>query len=70
VPMAYTLQQLTDLRAAIAEGVLVVATNGRRVEYRSLAEMLQLERIMAGELEETGTNQRIRRTYFSVGRCT
>ena len=48
--MAYTQQQLTDLQAAIAEGVLVVMSNGRRVEYRSLAEMLQVERMMIREL--------------------
>lgn len=49
----YTTQQLEDLRAAIAEGVLRVSANGRTVEYRSLAEMQQLERVMADELETT-----------------
>ena len=47
----YTLQQLADLRAAIAEGVTYVAANGRQVTYRSLKEMQQLEREMAAELE-------------------
>jgi arylamine N-acetyltransferase len=47
----YTTQQLADLRAAIAEGALRVRSAGREVEYRSLAEMQELERIMAEELE-------------------
>lgn len=49
--MAYTSQQLADLRAAIAEGVTKVAANGRTVEYRSLDDMRRLERIMADEVE-------------------
>jgi hypothetical protein len=47
----YTLQQLTDLRAAMAEGVLRVTANGRTSEFRSLAEMEQMERKMSSELE-------------------
>ena len=48
----YSQQQLDDLRAAIAEGVLRVTANGRTVEYRSLAEMRRLEAIMSTELEQ------------------
>ena len=40
--MAFTQQQLSDLDSAIAEGVLVVVSNGRRLEYRSLDEMIKL----------------------------
>jgi arylamine N-acetyltransferase len=47
----YTTQQLADLRAAIAEGALRVKSAGREIEYRNLAEMQELERIMAQELE-------------------
>jgi len=65
--MAYTAQQLADLRAAIAEGVTKVAANGRTVEYRSLAEMRQLERIMADELEST--TRRPERIYASFRRA-
>jgi hypothetical protein len=63
----YTTQQLADLRAAIAEGVLKVSTNGRSVEYRSLAEMQQLEQVMAAEVE-TATI-RPRRIYASFERA-
>lgn len=62
----YTTQQLADLRAAIAEGVTQVQSNGRMVTFRTLDEMLQLEAIMAGELE-TGT-VRVERKYFSFER--
>lgn len=48
--MAYTQQQIDDLRAAIAEGVLEVESAGRRVKYRSLAEMQEILRTMEGEI--------------------
>jgi hypothetical protein len=62
----YTTQQLADLRAAIAEGVTQVQSNGRMTTFRSLAEMLQLEGIMAAELE-TAT-ARVERKYVSFER--
>ncbi len=65
--MAYTQTQLNDLRAAIAEGVLKVSSNGRTVEYRSLADMRQLERIMADELEQS--TRRPERIYYSFRRA-
>ena len=63
----YTQQQLDDLRAAIAEGVLRVTANGRTVEFRSLDEMRTLERIMTAELEPDRAPQR--RTYLSFRRA-
>lgn len=63
----YTATQLADLRAAIAEGVLKVAANGRTVEYRSLAEMKELERLMSAELE--GTTYQPGRIYASFRRA-
>lgn len=62
----YTAQQLADLRAAIAEGVLSVSVNGRYTMFRSLSEMLELEGIMAAELE-TAT-RRVERKYVSFER--
>lgn len=64
---SYTQQQLADLRAAIAEGVLKVSANGRTVEYRSLTEMRQLERIMADEVESS--MRRPERIYCSFRRA-
>lgn len=64
----YTAQQLADLRAALAEGVLRVKfSDGRELQYRSLAEMQQMERIMAAELEPDRVP--LRRTYVSFRRA-
>ncbi len=65
--MAFTSQQLTDLDAAIADGVLVVQANGRRTEYRSLDEMIKLRNLMAAELAPSDTSPRTRR-YHSFRR--
>jgi hypothetical protein len=66
--MAYTSTQLSDLRAAIAEGVLQVRfSDGRQLTYRSLDEMRRIEQSMAAELEPT-TTVRVRRTYYGMQR--
>jgi len=68
--MAYTSTQLADLRAAIAEGVLTVRfSDGRQLTYRSLDEMLQLERKMASEVEATATLAPAKRIYTSFQRA-
>jgi hypothetical protein len=65
--MAYTLTQLSELRAAIAEGVLSVRfTDGRQLTYRSLDEMRRIEATIAAELETS--RPRLRRTYFRFQR--
>lgn len=57
--MAYTQQQIDDLRAAIAEGTTTVSSSGRTIVYRSLAEMLQVLRMMESELASPqGTGNR------------
>ena len=49
--MAYSSDQLDALRSAMAEGVQSVQfADGRRVVFRDLAEMQQLERVMVGDL--------------------
>lgn len=68
--MAYTTQQLADLRSAIAEGVLRVRfTDGRELTYRSLDEMKRIEATMAAELEAT-TTVMVKRTYYTFQRPT
>lgn len=65
--MAYTQQQVDDLRKAIAEGVTTVSSSGRTIVYRSLAEMMQVLRTMESELaspQATGN----RRTYLQFHR--
>lgn len=39
--MAYSQSDLDNLDAAIASGQLVVQVEGRRVEYRSLADLMR-----------------------------
>jgi hypothetical protein len=65
--MAYTQQNLDDLRAAIREGVLRIRSiDGQEVTYRSLAEMRQIEAAMVADI---GTAQpRIKRTVYSYSR--
>lgn len=43
---AFTVPRLEALEAAIAEGVLRVKYSDKEVQYRSLAEMLQVRDIM------------------------
>jgi hypothetical protein len=64
--MAFTQQQYNDLVAAIAEGVTTVMSNGRRVEYRSLSEMMKLKSVMEEELGAAGAGRR--RHYASFRR--
>lgn len=48
--MAYTEQQLADLRSAMAKGVRVFQMGNERVEFRSIAEMERMERRMMEDL--------------------
>jgi hypothetical protein len=62
--MAFTQQQYDDLVAAIAEGVTTVMSNGRRLEYRSLSEMMKLKSVMEEELGAAGAGRRRRYASF------
>jgi hypothetical protein len=44
--MAYTQAQLDALDEAIANGALVVMYDGKRVEYRSIDELMRARRIV------------------------
>ena len=67
--MSYTAEQLADLRSAIAEGVLKVRfSDGREMTYRSLAEMLEIERRMAAEAE-SAQPMKVRRKYLTFQRA-
>lgn len=66
--MAYTLEQYSELQAAIAMGALVVRHNDRTVTYRSLDEMQRILSMMAGELDLSASNGKGRRlAAFSKG---
>lgn len=48
--MAYTLEQLQALEESIAQGALRTRYADKEVQFRSLAEMLQLRDLMRQEL--------------------
>jgi hypothetical protein len=69
--VAYTQQQVIDLKAAIAGGQLMVRSGDRSIQYRSLDEMQRLLRIMEDELAGlSGTNGLVlgRRNYAAFRR--
>lgn len=57
--MAYTTQQLSDLDAAIALGVLEVGTGPNRVKYRDLAEMMQIRETIVRSLAGNRPRKRV-----------
>lgn len=59
--MAYTQQQIDDLREAIASGQLIVRSGDRSIQYRSLAEMRSI--LAEAEAEVAG-----RPTGLQLGR--
>ena len=64
--MTYTIDQYNTLTAAIAQGALIVEYGDKKVEYRSLKEMLELQRIMANDLGlNANTNSGRRYASFS-----
>lgn len=58
--MAWTLEQLTALEGAIAQGALRVRYSDKEVQYRSLGEMIQLRDMMRQEL---GLSQPTKRLF-------
>lgn len=52
--MAFTLNQLNAIEAAIASGQLRVMYDGKQVEYRSIADLRQARDIIRGELIASG----------------
>lgn len=66
--MAWTQDDLTRLRRAIARGVVNVKYEDRSTTYRSLDEMLRLEQRMAAELGEAGSQRAERRRLTSYGK--
>lgn len=52
--MAFTLNQLNAIDAAIASGQLSVTYDGKKVEYRSIDDLRKARDIIRGELVATG----------------
>lgn len=66
--MAFTLTQLEALEAAIGTGELVVEFDGKKVQYRSMAELIQARDVVRSELVKSGllpAEPRISYTSFS-----
>ena len=52
--MAFTLTQLNALEAALASGQTSVSYDGKRVDYRSVGELVQARNIVRAELIASG----------------
>lgn len=65
--MAWTQTHLDALEAAIARGTRSVTYDGERVEYHSLADMLQLRAIMRADLGYTSATGAKRYAIFNPG---
>jgi roadblock/LC7 domain-containing protein len=52
--MAFTTTQLAALEAAIASGELVVQHDGKRVEYRSVGDLVKARDLVRAELVASG----------------
>jgi len=68
--MAFTQADLDNVNSAIASGELSVEVSGKRVTYRSLAELLQARSLIAGEVAAavTGTSRSNFRYTFATHR--
>ena len=68
--MAYTIDDLNRVKAAIASGELEVELEGKRVKYRSMQELLLAKGVIEGELigDGTLTTNRLRTTYTSFSK--
>lgn len=64
----YTEEQLASLDRAIAEGALIVQYRDKKIEYRSLNEMLRIRALMASDLGAAGATNAGLRRYVSFRR--
>lgn len=62
--MAYTQAQLTALESAIAQGASECEFDGKKVKFRSLADMLALKHQMKIELGTGARTKRLRMTAY------
>jgi hypothetical protein len=65
--MAWTETQLSALESAIASGTTRVTHDGKTVEYRSIAEMIQIRNMMRADLGQTSTAPRSTLVRFDRG---
>lgn len=65
--MAFTLEQLAALEAAIAQGAKRVKYADKEVEYPSLKDMLMLRDQMRAELEQVEPSSKTKFADFNKG---
>lgn len=65
--MAFTQSDIDRLKAAIAQGTLTVEVEGRRVTYRSVAEMREILKMMQDEVNGNASKNRMSRVAFRRG---
>lgn len=66
--MAFTTAQLTAVEAAIASGELLVEYEGKKVQYRSMSDLIAARNLMRGELIAAGLLAPPTATHVSYGR--
>lgn len=68
--MAYTQSDLDAIDAAIASGEMIVQVEGRRVQYRSIDELMQARRHVADQITHTSgsTRRSLYRFRFTTSR--
>lgn len=52
--MAFTLTQLAALEQAVASGQLRIEYDGKKIEYRNMADLLKARDLVRGELIAAG----------------
>lgn len=64
--MSFTTSDLAAVDQAIATGELTVELNGRRVTYRSMADLERARQIIKGELSASSPTSSTRRGSYRV----
>lgn len=66
--MAFTPAQLDAVESAIASGELLVEYEGKKVQYRSMSDLIDARNLMRGELIAAGQLAPATATRISYGR--
>lgn len=64
---SYTNEQLTSLKAAVAQGVMEVQYSDKKVKYASISEMLKLISLIERELNPPSIDATRKTGIFSKG---
>lgn len=64
---SYTIEQLTSLKAAVAQGVMEVQYSDKKVKYASIGDMLKLISLIERELYPLPSGATRKTGVFSKG---